>query len=129
MYEREEKYDPREHHRVKEGITSMDATRAQLAEAAHYDREYSRSDEPSDARIISQLAFMNEQLMITQKMFSELQNRIEPVLIPDMDDQKAEVSSPPRKLASELSNVIDDLNGQITRLQYRIETTARRVQL
>lgn len=97
------------------------------------EREYKHpryEDEPSDARIQSQLGFMTEQLSITQKMFSELINRFEPVLLPEMDEKgTTEINAVPRKAASEISNHLDDLNGQLMRLQGRISRVLERVQL
>lgn len=119
-------YDPRETHRMEEGISQ--ATRAQMEEHAYRMRVDERTLEPSDARISSQLSFMQEQVSITHKMFEELTSRLEPVLIPDMDEGNV-IPGPPRKMASELSNTVDDLNGQLRRLQGRIDNVLRRVQL
>lgn len=109
------------------GDSNVRVSRAQQAEADHYDRDYSM--QPSDARIQAQLSFMTEQLMISQKMFSELTNRLEPVLLPEFDEASTVPNDVPRKAASEISNVLDDLNGQITRLQGRISRVIDRVQL
>lgn len=98
-----------------------------LSPNAMRDRE--RENEASDARIQAQLGYMTERLMIIQKTFSELQNRLDPILIPDIEDDRAEVASPPRKMASEMSNTIDDLNDQISRLQNRMERVLQRIQL
>lgn len=108
---------------VREGVASP------MAWSEKPERDYDRAEERSDARITAQLGYMTEQLSITQKMFSELTNRLEPVLMPEMDDVNAIPNDPPRKMASELSNVIDDLNGQISRLQGRIMKVMDRIQL
>lgn len=91
--------------------------------------EYRRDREPSDARIQAQLGFMTEQVSIAHKIFAELTNRIDPVLLPEMDDVSAILESPERKAASEISNHLDDLNSQICRLQGRMNRVLERVQL
>lgn len=111
----------------KQDAVYRDAERAMKSQY-EYDH-YDRSDEPSDARISAQLDFMTEQLSICQKMFSMLTSQIEAILLPEIDGPENAIGDVPRKMASELSNRLDDLNGQISRLQNRIEKVSRRVQL
>lgn len=98
-------------------------------------RDYPRSEqgryesEPSDARIQAQLGFMQEQFSITQKMFSQLTSQLEPILIPDMEDKDGPENAVPRQAASEISNTLDDMNAQVSRLQSRINRVAERLQL
>lgn len=86
--------------------------------------------EQSDARIGAQLAFMGDQIQKTSALLTELELRIEQVLIPEnVEPKDGNVPSPPRKPASELSNTIDDLNEQIGKVQTKIQRLYRRVQL
>ncbi len=88
-----------------------------------------RAEQPSDARISAQIAFMGDQLGKTRAMVSELEECIDPILIPNMPDGLDPVDSPERKLASELSNAIDDLNASLLSLQSKIGRITERVQL
>lgn len=91
-----------------------------------------REVEQSDARIIHQLAFMGDQLSKTRALLEELTEALTPVLIPNEEmavEEGYAMDSVPRKLASELSNVIDDHNSQLSLIQSRINNITRRLQL
>ncbi len=116
--------------------SSTRATRAQLAEADyHEDRPMNKpryeQQEPSDARIMAQLDFMNEQLAKTHALSQELEERLEPILIPDFgegnQDKIAHISD--RPASSVVSNALDDMNSRVSLLQTRIIQLASRVQL
>lgn len=115
---------------TSEAVMRGENTRAQLTESEYRDQEWSaRDNEPSDARISSQLDYMTEQVSIAHKMLSKLTNDLEPILIPEIDGPETRPGDVPRKLASDMSNRIDDLNSQISRLQSRMETVMQRIQL
>lgn len=88
-----------------------------------------REEEMSDARITSQLAFTEEQLSKTRALISELEDRISPVLMPDYPEPTNATEMPDRKTASDLSNMIDDLNGFVGTIQDRLINISQRVQL
>lgn len=101
------------------------------ASPGRYEDEDIPKRDSSDARIGSQLAYMNDQLSKTQALLTELEQRILQILIPDGVEKENLIAmdNVPRKMASELSNTIDDLNSQIGRLQRRIMVMTERVQL
>lgn len=88
-------------------------------------------DGPNEARISFQLDYMSDNLSKLAALVESLQDRIDPILLPE---EPANVNSiataaPPRKPSSKISNNIDDLNGQISRIQRAVSILAERVQL
>lgn len=88
-------------------------------------------DGPSEARIGSQIEYMSDSLSKLAALVESLQDRIDPILLPEEPANMNAIitASPPRKPASEVSNTIDDLNGQISRIQRMVGSLAERVQL
>lgn len=108
----------------------MDAIRSAGTSIRAYRDE--PDEELSDARIGSQLAFMGEQINQANAMLSELQQTIDPVLLPSLPGPTAmddNIKSPGPKPTSEISGRIDDLNSELSRLQQRILHLTKRVQL
>ena len=98
---------------------------------ARASREETESDF-SNSRIASQVAYMNDQIQKAAALFSELENRLDLVLVPEQADPMNSVNpsgAVPKKIASELSYTIDELNNQLGRLQSRIANVIQRVQL
>lgn len=85
--------------------------------------------ELSEARIGSQLSYMEENISKLNAVVLSLQDRIDQVLVPEMLDKNVLVEALPRKPASEISNTIDDLNLEITRLHRCVNNLIERVQL
>lgn len=116
MIERGDKYIPSEH---------RSATAREV-----YREDIKWDHDPSDARISAQLSYMQDQISKTSSIFNDLISRLDSILIPQMDSTVSPgINDVPRKMASELSNTVDDLNSQINRLQRRIGETLERVQL
>jgi len=95
------------------------------------DREEGYDDGPSDARIGPQLGYMQDSLSKLTSLIESLGEKVSPILLPEdsVNVNMPITASPPRKPASEVSNMIDDLNGQITQLQGMVVRIAERVQL
>lgn len=93
------------------------------------DREETEHDGLSEARIGSQLNYMSDSLMKLTALVEGLQGHLNPILLPNMEENERSVPFPPRKPSSEMSNMIDDLNSQISRLQCMIGVLTERVQL
>lgn len=98
--------------------------------AAKSIRDYGEPEQ-SDARISAQLGHMHDQLEKTQALVSELEMRIDLILMPEESsaNHKVETGAVPRLPASELSKNIDDLNSNIGYIQQRILRITKRVQL
>jgi hypothetical protein len=93
-------------------------------------RDREEDDGLSEARIGSQVGYMQDSLAKLMELVHILSDRLNPILLPnDILTQSIETASPPRKPASELSNTLDDMNGQISRLQRMVSTLTERVQL
>lgn len=107
-----------------------DESESKIVEVASDLRKSSRDQEPSDARITDQLGYMRAQLENTYVLISDLEARLEQVLLPPEDESSdGEVKSPPRKRSSYMSDYIDDTNGLISNMQRRLMDIQGRVQL
>lgn len=99
------------------------------SEMRRFSDEYDVGTELSDARITSQLTHLGDQLHKTHSALTELQDRIDMILLPELSDANEVAGMPPRKPSGVLSNQIDELNSVLGDLQQRIIRTAKRVQL
>lgn len=114
--------------RVDDARSRLHSTRGVSRETAAYSEYADVDHQPSDARILNQLEFMSDQMGKTRALLGELEERLAPVLLPYFETAN-EVASPPRKMASDVSNLIDDRNGDLSDLQRRIVQITGRVQL
>lgn len=80
-------------------------------------------------RISQQIAELHDQLAKTHALFTELKIRIEPILIPEQDSNKALSDEETRVQSSEVGEALCDIRGAVGKLQRRIGETMERVQL
>lgn len=103
------------------------ATRAQREESDFYNRKEGPS-EPSEARITDQLNYMGDRIQKLAYLISELEGSLEPILIPRAEETSNDIPVP-KEAASELSDRIGDLNGQLRQISRRVVDITGRVQL
>lgn len=84
--------------------------------------------ELSDARITSQLNWVDEQLSKTAALAHELRDRLTPILLPSIPSG-GEVAGPSPKGTSEVSAHLDGIQQQVMNLQEFLAKTLERIQL
>lgn len=85
-------------------------------------------EEYSSSRILKQLEYMDERVSILTRAVSELEAKLDPILLPGPPEQ-GDIVKAPEFPSSEVSRSMDNLNGRVNRIFDQINDIATRVQL